>query len=89
MDCDEFNLKYKDHLEDRHYGMSIGIPSVIDYLDKEFEEEIKTNPSFSFTQIKLKFHMARVYTNSEKSSTWEKEVDKLVAEHDLTQKLYK
>lgn len=78
MTSDEFNEKWNKYLEDGFYGMAIEHPQVIEYLDKEFEEEIKTNPSFNYAQIKMKFGSSRVYANSDKTLIWEKEVNKLV-----------
>lgn len=78
MKSDEFNKKYDKYLEDGFYGMAIEHPQVIEYLDKEFEKEIKSNPSFNYAQIKMKFGTSRVYANSEKTSIWEKEVNRLV-----------
>lgn len=58
----EFNKKYEAFLEKGHYGLDIQIPSVIEYLDTVFEELTKIE-GFSYSQIKLKFRSARVYTN--------------------------
>ena len=33
MTVNEFNKKYKDYLEEGHYGLDINIPSVVNYLD--------------------------------------------------------
>jgi hypothetical protein len=77
MTAEEFNRKYKSHLEEGHYGMAIESQAIISYLDKEFEAEIKENPDFTFSQIKFKFGWARVYTNSDKSSKWESEIDNM------------
>jgi hypothetical protein len=74
----EFNKKWNNYLEYGFYGMAIEHPQVIEYLDKEFEEEIKTNPSFNYSQIKMKFGSSRVYANSDKTSVWENEVNTLV-----------
>ena len=60
MTADEFNEKYKNYIIGSHYGLDIDIPSVVDYLDKEFQEFIKV-PGFKYSQIKLKFHTARFY----------------------------
>jgi hypothetical protein len=78
MTSDEFNKKWNKYLEDGFYGMAIEHPQVIEYLDKEFTKEIEINPSFNYAQIKMKFGTSRVYTNSEKTSIWEEEVNKLV-----------
>ena len=77
MTAEEFNSKYKSHLDEGHYGMAIESQTIISYLDKEFEAEIKENPDFKYSQIKFKFGWARVYTNSDKSSKWESEIDNL------------
>ena len=59
---EEFNEKYKDYIEEGHYGMAIGEPSVLTYVDQIFNDLTKI-PGFKFSQIKTKFGMARVYTN--------------------------
>jgi len=56
----EFNNKYNDWLEENHYGLNISDPGVIEYLDRKFQQFIK-RPDFKFSQIKLKFNMARFY----------------------------
>ena len=58
----EFNEKYKDYIEEGHYGMVIGEPSVLAYVDQIFNDLIKI-PGFQFSQVKTKFGLARVYTN--------------------------
>jgi hypothetical protein len=58
----EFNEKYKDYIEEGHYGMDIHEPSVLAYVDQIFSDLIKI-PGFEFSQIKTKYGMARVYTN--------------------------
>lgn len=58
----EFNEKYKEYIEEGHYGMSINIPAVIRYVDEIFNDLTKI-PGFQFSQIKTKYGMARVYTN--------------------------
>lgn len=78
MTIDEFNKKYKKYIEDGFYGLEIYNQKVIDFLDKEFEKEIKAKPDFQFAQIKLKFGEARVYTNSDKDQYWEDMVDKIL-----------
>jgi hypothetical protein len=60
MAATEFNKKYKAYLEEGHYGLAIDDEAVINYLDGKFQEFIKI-PGFSYSQIKLKFGMARVY----------------------------
>jgi hypothetical protein len=78
MTCDEFNKKWEAYLEDGFYGIAIPYPEVIAYLDREFTEEVKVNPSFSYSQIKMKFGTSRVYASSKKTSTWESEINKLI-----------
>lgn len=64
----EFNEKYKDYLEEGYYGLSINIPEVVDYLDKEFSMLIKI-PDFKYYQIKVKFNMCRFYCKPETIDT--------------------
>lgn len=78
MKAKEFNTKWKPYLEEGHYGLAISDERVIDYLDKEFEKEALVNKSFTYAQIKLKFGMARVYADSDKTSVWESEIDKML-----------
>ncbi len=77
MTAEEFNKKYSAYLEERHYGLDIDHPEVVDYLDKEFDKEIVKNPEFQFSQIKMKFGSSRVYTTSDKISEWETEIDRI------------
>lgn len=58
----EFNKKYKDYIEEGHYGLDIHIESIAEYLDVVFRDLVKIE-GFKFQQIKTKFGMARVYTN--------------------------
>lgn len=58
----EFNEKYKDYLEEGHYGMDINEPSVLAYVDQIFND-LTWIPGFKYQQIKTKFGLARVYTN--------------------------
>ena len=78
MTADEFNNKWKDHLETGHYGMSIEIQGVVEFMDSEFEKEVLVNPAFTFSQIKRKYGMARVYTSSDKDSMWELVIDEIL-----------
>ena len=54
MTAKEFNEKYRDFLEEGHYGLSLDNAEAIAYLDKEFQELIKI-PGFQYSQIKSKF----------------------------------
>jgi hypothetical protein len=58
----EFNDKYKDYLQEEHYGMAIEVTSVLTYVDQIFQDLIKI-PGFKYQQIKTKYGLARVYTN--------------------------
>lgn len=78
MTTKEFNEKWNEYLEDGFYGLAIGNENVINYLDKEFAKEIKNNTSFKYSQIKMKFNTCRVYANSEKTSMWEEEIERLI-----------
>jgi hypothetical protein len=62
MKIKEFNEKYKDYLEEGHYGLDINDPCIINYLDEIFQGLIKI-PGFKYSQIKEKFHTGRFYTN--------------------------
>jgi hypothetical protein len=62
MTSDEFNIKYKDYLEEGHYGLDIDIPLVVKYLDEIFQGLIKI-PGFQYSQIKSKYSSCRFYTN--------------------------
>jgi hypothetical protein len=55
MTAEEFNEKYKDFLEEGHYGLALRNEKAIKYLDNEFQEFIKI-PGFSYSQIKSKFN---------------------------------
>jgi hypothetical protein len=76
----EFNEKYKDYLEEGHYGMSLGNLDVLKYLDREFSEEIKQNPNFSYSQIKDKWSRSVIYAETLDPSIvyeWERAVDSI------------
>jgi len=60
----EFNEKYKDYIEEGHYGMDINEPSVLAYVDQVFND-LTLIPGFKYQEIKTKFGLARVYTNLE------------------------
>ncbi|NCD06154.1 MAG: hypothetical protein EOL97_08550 [Spirochaetia bacterium] len=62
MTSNEFNLKYKDYIEDRFEGLEIDIPELTNWLDDKFQEFIKI-PGFQFAQIKSKFGYGRFYAN--------------------------
>ncbi len=78
MTSDEFNEKWFKYLEPRFYGMAIEHEQVIEYMDTEFEKEIKINPVFDYAQIKVKFGTSRVYATSSNTSKWENEIDKIL-----------
>lgn len=61
---EEFNTKYAEYLEEEHYGMAIQIPAVLTYVDQIFNDLTKID-GFKYQQIKVKFGLARVYTNLE------------------------
>ena len=78
MTTEEFNEKWSEFLESGHYGMDIGNQEVIRYMGEEFTKEVGKNPSFSYSQIKLKMGMSRVYANSDKTREWEKKIDQII-----------
>lgn len=61
---EEFNNKYKEYIDEDHYGMDINEPSVLAYVDQIFND-LTQIPGFKYQQIKTKFGLARVYTNLE------------------------
>jgi hypothetical protein len=60
MTIEQFNEKYENYLEEGHYGLDIGNPEFVEWLDGKFQEFIK-KPGFTFAQIKEKFGMGRFY----------------------------
>lgn len=60
MNSREFNEKYQDFLEERHYGCALVQQKQIEYLDKVFQDFILI-PGFSYSQIKAKFGSYRFY----------------------------
>jgi|GEM_PF-1789572 len=63
MTSKEFNEKYKDYLEEGHYGMSLDKSEALEYLDGEFQELIKI-PGFKYSQIKSKFNWFCFYCDN-------------------------
>jgi len=58
---EEFNDKWNDFLEHRHYGLDIENEEVVKYLDDIFTNELILIPNFSFSQIKTKYKSVRFY----------------------------
>jgi hypothetical protein len=83
MTSTQFNEKYKDYLEDGHYGLAIEVPGVIEYLDQKFQELIQV-PGFSYSQIKLKWSSARFYCEPHiiNTSEIERRIEELVKEYE-------
>jgi len=63
MTSKEFNEKYKDYLEEGHYGMFLDKIEALEYLDGEFQELIKI-PGFKYSQIKSKFNWFCFYCDN-------------------------
>lgn len=78
MTLDEFNQKWKLQLEEKAIGLDINDNKAIEYLDYEFEKEVKKNPNFKFTKIKLKFNRVVIYTNSDNKTKWVNELTALL-----------
>jgi len=81
MTVQQFNEKYKNFLEERHYGLDIHDEKVINYLDNLFENELTKIPGFTYSQIKLKFSSSRFYATGltpEKESEIESTINALV-----------
>ncbi len=79
MTREEFNLKYKDYIEEGFDGLEFHDEQVISYLDNQFSEFIKV-PNFKFAQIKLKFGMCCFYADNVNTHNIELEVNKLLKE---------
>lgn len=62
MTSEEFNLKYKNYLEDGFYGLALNNEKAIQYLDEKFQEFVK-RPDFKYSQIKSKFNSFRFYAD--------------------------
>lgn len=60
MTVEDFNNKYKEYLEEGHYGLAVSDPLFIIWLDEKFQGFIK-KPGFSYSQIKFKFKFGRFY----------------------------
>ena len=81
----EFNEKYKDFLEEGHYGLAINIPTVTEFLDEMFSKVLIHVPGFKYSQIKLKFNYSRMYTTINHPtliSCIESAIDSLVKKYD-------
>jgi hypothetical protein len=57
----EFNEKYKDYLEEGHYGLAIDEEVVVQYLDYWFSKWIEEGVLFTYSQIKTKFNFVCFY----------------------------
>ena len=75
MTPEQFDQKWKNHLEPGHYGLDITHPDVITYLDQKFTQLQEEFPNFQYSQIKLKFGQARVYMEPPQIKTHEIEQD--------------
>lgn len=62
MKTDQFNEKYKDFLEEGHYGLALIDEEAIAYLDEKFQEFTK-RPDFKYSQIKSKWNYFCFYAD--------------------------
>ena len=69
MTAREFNEKYKQYLEEGHYGLDIDYPAVIAFLDELFEDYLTKIEGFLYTQIKLKYDYSRFYFSIDADSS--------------------
>lgn len=60
MTKDEFNHKYKQFLEHRHYGCALNNPIAVKFLDWVFKSWTKRE-DFNFAQIKRKFDNCTIH----------------------------
>jgi len=88
MKLTEFNKKYSAYLEPKFYGLTIDVPDVIDYLDREFALEIERNPNFEYSQIKMKFAYPCVYTNSKINNIWSAHIKDILDQGIMTDIIY-
>jgi hypothetical protein len=63
MTAQEFNDKYRANIPEGWGGLEFDIPQVTEFLDKEIAKVVEFHPTLEIHQIKLKFGMARFYTN--------------------------
>ena len=70
MTAEEFNKKYEDYIEPRFedQGLMIDSPKAIEFLDEVFGQILIHVPGFTYSQIKMKFGMSRIYMNKIPSS---------------------
>lgn len=81
MTANQFNQKYKDFLEEGHYGLAVSNQEFINWLDIKFQDFIK-KPGFTYSQIKEKFFTGRFYCEGltrEEVKEVENEITKLYA----------
>jgi hypothetical protein len=64
MTVKEFNEKYKQYLEEGHYGLDIDNPAVVSFLDELFSEYLTKIEGFQYSQIKMKYDCPRFYFTS-------------------------
>jgi hypothetical protein len=83
MNCTEFNEKWKNFLKVSSPGVQIENEKVLRYLESEFTTELKTNRSFEYGQIKLKFGTCRVYSNSINGGRWEKRINTILSDYEI------
>jgi hypothetical protein len=85
MNTKEFNAKWAAHLEPGHYGLSLPLSAVVEYLDRQFTELATAYPDFRYTQVKSKFNWYSLYATGipvEKIHAIEKEIARLYADID-------
>lgn len=73
----EFNEKYKDYLEEGHYGLAINNQEAMAYLDEKFQDFIKV-PGFKYSQIKIKFNSVRFYATNVPTSEVELKLQEIL-----------
>lgn len=65
MTAKEFNEKWADFIEEGFTGLEINSPEVAEYLDNAFTVyTLGGGVTFEFSQVKIKFGLARVYSNA-------------------------
>lgn len=79
MTITEFNQKWSNHLEEGHYGLSIDLKEVIEFLDLNFKLLEEEYPEFTYSQIKIKWASANVYL-SNASKEWADKLEEGIEE---------
>lgn len=86
----EFNIKWKEHIENgfENQGLMINVLELTLYLDEVFTELKEKCPNFRYSQIKLKFGNLRIYLQDNEQEIILKSIidDNILKKHILNDK---